>query len=77
MSGYIAGSWLDREEGDSVIEILIETGDNSREETDTGTNIDIGVEIEVGKVIDILIELGSSGVGYRVVDIYLKISVCD
>jgi hypothetical protein len=77
MSGYVAGSWLDREEGDSVIKILIETGDNSREEIDIGTNIDTGAEIEVGKVIDILIELGSSGVGCRVVDICLKISICD
>jgi hypothetical protein len=77
MSGCVAGSRLDREEGDSIIEILIETGDNSREEIDIGTDIDTGTEIEVGKVIDILIELGSSGAGCRVVDIYLKISVCD
>jgi hypothetical protein len=73
MSSYISScitscvdSLLRCEEGDSVINILIETGNNSREEIDIGINIDIRVVIGVDKVIDILIELGSARVGYRV-----------
>jgi hypothetical protein len=70
VSSCVASSLLRHEEGDSVIDILIETSDDSREdvdrhETDIGTDIDTGVDIEVGKTIDILIELGSSGVGCR------------
>jgi hypothetical protein len=70
VSGCVSSSLLRREEGDSVIDILIETSNNSREdidrhETNIGTNIDIGAAIEVGKIIDILIELGSSGAGCR------------
>jgi hypothetical protein len=90
VSGCVSGSLLRREEGDSVIDILIETGDNSREdidrhETNTGTNIDTGAAIEVGKTTDTLIELGSSGAGYRAgcrvgckaVEVCLKISASD
>jgi hypothetical protein len=81
MSGCISScvtgcvdSLLRREEGDSIINILIETSNNSREEIDIGTNIDIGVVIGVNKVIDILIELRSARVGYRV---YITISISD
>jgi hypothetical protein len=85
MSGYISGcvtSYVDSllrcEEGGSVIDILIETGDNSREDVDGHkSDIDTGGDIEVGKVTNTLIELGSSGVGYRAVDVHLKISACD
>jgi hypothetical protein len=70
ISSYVTGyidSLLRYKEGDSVIDILIETGNNSREDVDRyKTNIDIGVEIGVDKVIDILIELGSARVGYKV-----------
>jgi hypothetical protein len=71
ISSYISSSLLRREEGDSIINILIETSNNSREDidrykTNIGTNIDIGAAIEVGKIIDTLIKLGSSRAGYRV-----------
>jgi hypothetical protein len=82
----VSSSLLRREEGDSVINILIETSDDSREdidghETNTGTDIDTGAAIEVGKTTDTLIELGSSGAGcragYKAVEVCLKISTSD
>jgi hypothetical protein len=65
VSGYVAGSLLRREEGDSAIDILTETSNNSREDIDkheTDIDIDIGADIEDSKVIDTLIE----GEGCRV-----------
>jgi hypothetical protein len=72
ISSCIVSSRLNYKEGDSIIKILIETSNNSREEIDIRTNIDIGVEIGVDIVIDIVIELE----GYRVSSrVYLKISI--
>jgi hypothetical protein len=63
----VAGSLLRCEEGDSVIDTLIETGDDSREdgfkEIDIGTDIDIRADIEEGKATDILIEVEGCGAG--------------
>jgi hypothetical protein len=67
VSGCAASSLLRREEGDCVIDILTDTGDDSREdereEIDTGTDIDTGADIEVGNATDTLIEVECCRVG--------------
>jgi hypothetical protein len=68
ISSCVASSLLYYKVGESVINILINTSNNSREdrykEIDIGTNINIGVEIGVSKVINILIEVEGYRVGF-------------